>query len=329
VKAIYIERHGPPSDLKVSDVPIPDVKPGQVLVHVEAAGINPSDLGSVEGRFPDSVLPRIVGRDFAGTVVKGPSSLVGMKVWGSGGDLGVLRDGTDAEFLAIPEKAAPRRPRNLSAEQAAAVGVPFITAFAGLVRLAKVKEGEWVIVSGAAGGVGQAAIEVAHAKGARVIALIKNASQLWVSESKKVQAVARSDQGDLETVTRKATEGKGADVAMNGVGSSIFPALQACLGFGGRHVVYSVAGGKEVTVDLLTFYKHQAALLGLDTQKFDATQCAEILSELAPLFESGAMEPPKIAETYRLADAAKAYGRVAAGTNGKVVFTVQPQAASS
>lgn len=325
MKAILIEKHGAPSDLKVSDVPAPAVKSGEILVRVEAAGVNPSDLASVEGRFPNSVLPRIVGRDFAGTVVEGPANLVGTKVWGSGGDLGVTRDGTNAEFVVIPQEAVARRPKNLSPEEAAAVGVPFITAFSALVRLARVKEGDWVIITGAAGSVGQAAIQFAHAKGAKVIALIRDGNQRWVSESEKVQATAQSDQGDLDEVTRKATNGQGADIALNGTGASIFQSLQKALGLGGRQVVYSAAGGKEATVDLLSFYKHQSALLGLDTQKFSATQCAEILNEIAPLFESGAIEPPRIGERYELADAAKAYSRVAAGKGGKVVLVMTPQ----
>lgn len=267
------------------------------------------------------MLPRIVGRDFAGIVVEGPDKLVGTKVWGSGGDLGVLRDGTDAEYLVIPEAAAVARPRNLSAEEAGAVGVPFIAAFSALAHLAQLKKDEWLIVSGAAGAVGQAATQIAHAKGARVIALVRDASEL--PESPKVQAVAQSDRGDLDEVTRKVTGGIGADVALNGVGGSIFAALQGSLRSGGRQVVYSAAGGKEATVDLFSFYKHQFVLFGLDTQKFDATQCAGILKEIAPLFESGAIEPPKITERYALEDAAKAYSRVAQGKGGKVVFVMK------
>ncbi len=177
MKALYIQQHGDISSLKVSDVPVPSIKPGEVLVQVEAAGINPSDLGSVQGRFPHAVLPRIVGRDFAGTVVEGPAELIGKKVWGTGGDLGIDRDGTHAEYLAVPQSAISLRPANLSAEAAATVGVPFITAFSALVTLGEIKKGEWVIVSGAAGAVGQAAVQIAHARGARVIALLKNAKE--------------------------------------------------------------------------------------------------------------------------------------------------------
>jgi NADPH2:quinone reductase len=320
MKAIYIEHHGAIEDLKVSEVPVPSIGSGNVLVKIEASGINPSDLGSVLGRFPDAVLPRIVGRDFAGKVVDGPADVNGTEVWGTGGDLGISRDGTHAEYVAIPREAVARRPKNLSTEEASAVGVPFVTAFSALVGVGQLKEGEWVIVSGAAGSVGQAAIEIAHAKGAHVVALIKDADARWVSESGAVRATAQSDQGDLNRVVREATNGKGADLALNGVGGSIFGTLLEALAVEGRQVVYSAAGGREFPLDLLSLYRNQFALFGLDTQKFDATRCAGILSNLAPLFESGALKPPKIAERYKLSQVREAYGRVASGRGVKVVF---------
>jgi NADPH:quinone reductase-like Zn-dependent oxidoreductase len=204
------------------------------------------------------------------------------------------------------------------------VGVPFITAFFALVLLGQVKAGEWVIVSGAAGAVGQAAIQIAGAKNAHVVALVKDATDRQALKSFAVDAIAQSDQADLETVVREATHGKGADIALNGVGSSIFASLVAALSVGGRQVVYSAAGGREFTLDILSFYRNQLSLFGLDTQKLNATDCAAILSELVPLFETGSLKPPVVAERYPLAQAAAAYGRVAAPKAGKVVLFMTP-----
>ncbi len=322
MKALYIEKHGAIDDLKVSEVPCPSIGPNDVLVKVEAAGINPSDLGSVQGRFPGSILPRIVGRDFAGTVVEGPADLIGTEVWGTGGDLGVSRNGTHAEYLAIPRQAVALRPKNLSIEAAAAAGVPFVTAFSALVRLGKLQKDEWVIVSGAAGAVGQAAIQIAHSKGAHVVALVKDGSERNSMVSGQVEAIAQSDQNDLNSVVRAITDGRGANLALNGVGSTIFGNLLGALAIGGRQVVYSVAGGKEVTLDLMALYKNQFTLLGLDTQKFNATDCAVILNELTPLFESGALKAPPVSKRFPLSDAPHAYSLVAAGRSGKVVLTM-------
>ena len=322
MNALYIRQHGPIGDLKVSDVPVPVPKPGEVLVKVEAAGINPSDLVSVQGRFPHAVLPRIVGRDFAGTVVEGPPELVGRKVWGSGGDLGIARDGTHAEYLVIPQAAVAERPAKLSAEEAASATLPYVTAFSALVTLGGVQKGEWVIASGAAGAVGQAAVQLAHARGARVIALLRSVTEAAAPEFPGAEAVATSERGNLESVVREATGGHGANLALNGVGASIMAPILASLAKGGRVVVYSAAGGKDFSLDLFDFYRKRLKLFGLDTTSMDATACAEILNQLTPSFESGALKAPVAGERYPLADAPKGYERVAAHTGGKVVLSM-------
>ena len=320
MKAVYIQQHGSIEDLRVTDRPEPRVNPGEVLVQIEAAGINPSDIASAEGLFPGSVLPRIIGRDFAGRIVSGPDESIGAEVWGTGGDLGITRDGTHAEYIAIPEGAVTRRPTNLAVEEAAIAGVPFVAAFSAVIRLGQVRQGEWVIVSGAVGAVGQAAVQLAKAKGARVIALVRDASQLLTARSMNVEAIAQSDMGNLQSVTSEVTNGKGADLVLNGVGSSIMGSLLNSLAFGGRQVVYSTVGGREFPLDILSFYQKQAVLLGLTTQALDATQCAKILKEIAPLFESGALKAPIASKKYPLSEAAQAYGHVASGKSGKVVL---------
>ena len=321
MNAVFIRQHGQIADLKVSDVPVPSPADGEVLVKVEAAGINPSDVGSVMGRFPHAVLPRIVGRDFAGRITQGPADRVGLEVWGSGGDLGITREGSHAEYLALPRGAVARRPKSLSAVQAAAAGVPFVTAFSALVTLGRVREGEWVTVSGAAGAVGQAAIQIAHAKGARVVALIKDAGELPLPAM--AEAIAQSDLGNLENVTKQATGGRGAALALNGVGGGIFAAIMSALAEGGRQVLYSAAGGRELQLDAMDFYRRRLSLRGLDTQALDATACARILEELAPLLDSGALKPPALCERYPLAKVVEAYAHAATGKPGKAVLVIE------
>lgn len=121
---------------------------------------------------------------------------------------------------------------------------------------------------------------------------------------------------------RQATNGRGADLALNGVGSGIFGSVLGALATGGRQVVYSAAGGREFMLDILSFYHQQFKLFGLDTLKLDAVQCAGILSEIGPLFESGALTAPVIGERYPLSEATEAYARVASGRGGKVVLVM-------
>lgn len=134
--------------LTVSSIPIPEVPASHCLVQVRASAINPSDVANVEGRFGDATtLPRTPGRDFAGTVVKGPPETIGKNVWGTGGSNGFDRDGSQAEYLVIPSDCVEEMPSNLSFAQAAASGVGFLTA-GGMVDRAKPTKGEFVLVLG-------------------------------------------------------------------------------------------------------------------------------------------------------------------------------------
>ena len=222
MKALHITAHGPAGTLKPLEVPRPPLGADQVRVRIEAAAVNPSDVLSAEGRFPHAVLPRVLGRDFAGRVVEGPPALAGASVWGSGGDLGITRDGAHAEELVLPVTGVSRRPSNLSPEQAAAAGVPFTTAWTCLVDAARLTSGETVVVSGAAGAVGWAAVQLASALGARVVALVKDANEASRLDRTRVAGVARLDLGDLLPVVHEATGGTGAQVALNGVGAPVF-----------------------------------------------------------------------------------------------------------
>jgi len=322
MKALQIKRFGEPEDV-LELVEIPDITPGpdEVRVRINAAGINPSDAMNVRGRFMATKLPRIVGRDFAGTVVDGPEEIVGLPVWGSGGDIGFTVDGSHAEFINIPTTAVALRPANLSSEEAAAVGVPFVTAWSA-IDSAGLRPDGWVIVSGAAGAVGSAAVELAFARNAHIIALIKDESERAGVDLDKVEAVAQSDRGDLAEVVAEATDGRGTDVILNGIGAAVFPHFLKSLAEDGRMVVYSVAfGGHEASLDLFEFYRRRYHLIGLNTSAIDVVKGARILAQLKPLFENGALNKPRIVKSYSLEESAMAYAH-AMSANGKVVFSV-------
>lgn len=124
----------------------------EVLVEVYAAGINPSDVKNVAGVMEDTTLPRTPGRDFAGVIVEGDS--IGMEVWGTGGDIGFIRNGTHAQYLAIPKDGIAPKPKTLSMSEAGSIGVTHVTAWLALVDAAQISTGETVLVIGVTGGVG-------------------------------------------------------------------------------------------------------------------------------------------------------------------------------
>ena len=182
MKALRFSGFGPPSVLRIEEVAIPLPGEGETLVRVKAAGINPSDIVNVVGRFKNTTLPRTPGRDFAGTVVKG-NHHEGKEVWGSGPKLGITHDGSHAEYVVVPTETLSLKPKSLSMAQAASIGVPYITAWASVVSAAQIQAGETILIVGAAGAVGQAATQIANWKLARVIGADTSSDPIPGSES--------------------------------------------------------------------------------------------------------------------------------------------------
>ena len=144
-----------------------------LLIEVKAAAVNPSDVKAATGLMPYAVFPRTPGRDYAGVVIDGPAGSIGREVFGSSGDLGIRRDGTHATHLVVEADAVVEKPKSISWEEAAGIGVPFVTAMEGLRRAGIPKAGETVLVMGVNGKVGQAAVQIASWHGARVIGVVR------------------------------------------------------------------------------------------------------------------------------------------------------------
>src|SRR5271156_4609429 len=305
MKALRFAEFGPPSVLRIQEVGIPEPGEGEALVQVKAAAINPSDIGNVAGRFKTTTLPRTPGRDFAGTVVAG-NRHKGEEVWGSCPDLGIVRDGSHAEYVVVPAEMLSRKPQALSMAQAATIGVPYITAWASVVSAAQIQPGETILVTGAAGAVGQAAIQIANWKQARVIGADVRSDPIPGAE-----AVIDTRTEDLEQLVLEMTAGKGVDAVFDTVGGPMFePALRS-LKLGGRQVAISSPGHPRVSFNLIDFYHNFSRLLGVDSYGLTTQQVGEIEGELSPGFESGILKPPPI-EIVPFEKAVEAYSRVAA-----------------
>jgi NADPH:quinone reductase len=304
MKALRFAEFGPPSVLRIEQVAIPEPGEGQALVRVKAAAINPSDIGDVAGRFEKTTLPRTPGRDFAGVVVKGKQP-EGEEVWGSAPDLGIVHDGSHAEYVVVPSETLSPKPKSLSMAQAAAIGIPYITAWASVVRAAQIQAGETILIVGAAGAVGQAATQIANWKKARVIGADTTSDPIPGTE-----AVINTMTEDLRERVRALTAGKGVNVVFNTVAGPLFePALQS-LAFGGRQVVIASPGNPRVSFNLVDFYHNFSRLLGVDSYGLTPQQIAEIANELEAGFETGALKPPPI-EIVPFDKAVDAYTRVA------------------
>src|SRR5580693_7649778 len=304
IKALRFAEFGSPSVLRIEEVAIPEPAEGEALVHVKAAAINPSDVGNVSGRFKNTTLPRTPGRDFAGVVVKGRQH-EGEEVWGSSPDLGIVRDGSHAEYVVVPAEMLSPKPKSLSMAQAAAIGVPYITAWASVVNAAQIQAGETILIIGAGGAVRQAATQIANWKKARVLG-----ADITSDPIPGTEAVINTKSEDLRERVLELTAGKGVDAVFNTVGGPLFePALQA-LAFGGRQVVIASPGNPRVSFNLVDFYHNFSRLLGVDSYGLTPQQVGEIANELQAGFETGVLRPPAI-EIVPFEKAVDAYTRVA------------------
>jgi NADPH2:quinone reductase len=306
MRALRFVEFGPPSVLRIQEIAIPEPGRGETLVRVKAAAINPSDIGNVAGRFKTTTLPRTPGRDFAGTVVAGDREK-GDQVWGSWPALGIIRDGSHAEYVVVPTEMLSGKPHSLSMAQAATIGVPYITAWASVVSAAQIQAGETILIVGAAGAVGQAAIQIANWKQARVIGADTSSDPIPGTES-----VVNTKSEDLRARVLELTAGKGVDAVFDTVGGPMFEPALRTLGFGGRQVAISSKADPRVTFNLVDFYHNSSRLLGVDSYGLTSRQIAEIESELQLGFESGVLRPPSI-EIVPFEKAVDAYSRMASG----------------
>ena len=235
----------------LADLAVPVPGPGEVRVRVRAAAVNFPDLLMTAGGYQlKPELPFVSGLEFAGEIDAVSEGVAG---WAAGDAVvGGNRFGAMAEYAVVPARALRAKPGGLSWEAAAAYPVAYLTAYVALVRCARIEPGEWLLVHGAAGGVGLATVDLAKALGARVIAA--------ASSAEKREAVARLYAPDaviavgpvFREEVKALTGGKGADVIFDPVGGDVFDESTRCIAFGGRLLVVGFASGRipELSVNM-------------------------------------------------------------------------------
>jgi NADPH2:quinone reductase len=320
MRALRFNKTGSLDELVVMDVPRPKPGEGEVLVKVAAAAINPSDVKNVLGRMHETTTPRTPGRDFAGVVEEGPAEWVGKQVFGTGGNLGFGRDGSHAEFVVVPQEAALAMPKGLSFEQAAAIGLAYMTAWAALVDGARLQAGETALILGATGAVGGAATRIAHKLGARVLGTVRNQGDIPKPGTVPVDAWIDLETTDLAAGTRNATSGAGANVILDVIGGPMFEKCLGALAHRGRQVAISSGSMPRVSFNLVDFYHNESRLIGVDTLKLSFSEAANILRGLVPGIEQGDYPPPEV-QSRPLESGPDAYREIEAGKiRGKVVL---------
>lgn len=307
MKALHFSTYGPPAILTIKEVPKPEPRKGEVVIQIRATAVNPSDVKNVAGHFKAS-LPRVPGRDYAGVVVAGDAEK-GLEVWGSGAGFGVVRDGAHAEYIVVPAEWISQKPPELSMEEAAAIGVPYLAAWSALVRAGNIQAGETVLIVGVSGAVGRAATQIAHWKKARVIGTSTRSDN-----PSKADALINTTTHDLEQEVRALTDGKGADLVLDTVGGPMFEPSLKSLRYGGRQIAITSTKDRRVSFDLVDFYHNLSHLIGVDTMKLTGAEIAKLMNGLGVGFQEGYLQAPAIT-TWPLERAVEAYEAVEKGSS--------------
>jgi tumor protein p53-inducible protein 3 len=325
MRAVQIRSPGGPEVLFLGDVPEPEPGATELLLDVAATALNRADLLQRRGLYPPPPgCTEILGLECAGVVVRAGADAdpgwVGRRV------MALLPGGGYAERVAIPERMAVPIPDNLDFAHAAAVPEAFMTANEALFERARLEPAEVVLIHAAAGGVGSAAVQLAHCHGARVVGLASGPQKCRFVTELGAECVDRQ-QVDWEAGVRAHLGTRGADVILDFVGSAHWPAHSRLLARGGRVVVLGGLGGsKPAEVDLMGLLRQQHSLLGMVMRSRSVTEkvatTRRFVRSVLPLLESERVKP-LVHSVFALQDVCRAHEQMEANVNlGKIVLEV-------
>lgn len=322
MKAIQIQTHGGAEQLKVTVAPDPIAATGEILVRLKASAINPLDAIVRQGGFPIAKkLPLILGAEGAGIVERaGEGFGQGDRVVVYGGGLGVLRDGTWAELIAVPPAFLRKLPDDVSFEEGAALANVGVTAL-GALRTAELKAGETLVVLGASGGVGSAGVQIGKAWGAHVIAVVTTAEK-----AEKIRPLGADQiltfRAPLSQQVHNLTDGKGANVVLDPVGGEATGRALAALGPFGRLIHLGYSAGTTLTLNSLDLIAKPARLIGFNLFLIPPDRAAKDFDEVMDLVQQKKYRPV-VDRTYPLEDAAAATAHLEGRARvGKVVVKI-------
>ncbi len=325
MKAIVCKTWGLPETLSMEELPDPIAAAGELVVDIQAAGVNFPDVLIIQNKYQFKPnLPFTPGSEFAGVVRSVGAGVTQYKP----GDkiIAFTGHGAFAQQIAVPANLVMLMPADMSFDIAAAITLTYGTSHHAVVDRAQLKAGETMLVLGAAGGVGLAAIDIGKALGARVIAAASSDEKLEICKEHGADATINYTTQDLREAIKQTTGGKGPDVIYDPVGGIYAEPAFRSIGWRGRYLVVGFANGEIPKLPLNLALLKGASLIGVFWGEFTKREPAAHLAamhELTGWLQEGKIKP-HISGHYALADTAQALMDMAARkVTGKIVILPQ------
>jgi len=321
VKAIRVHEFGGPEVLKLEEVPDPQPGPGQVVVRVHAVGVNPVEAYIRTGTYAAKPnLPYTPGADGAGVVIKLGPEVKRLKA-GDRVFFTATRTGAYAEQALCDEAKVHPLPKDVSFEQGAAMGVPYGTAYRGLFQRADAKPAETVLVHGASGGVGTAAVQLALAAGMTVIGTAGSDEGMMLAKQQGAHHVLNHSSAGYLDELKKLTDGRGVDVIVELLANKNLANDLNVLAKKGRVAVIGNRG--TIEINPRDAMMREADIRGVTLVNTSEQEYREMYAALAAGLENGTLKPV-IGQKIPLAEARRAHEEIMkpSGAHGKMVLIV-------
>lgn len=318
MKAIRVAQFGGPEVLKLAEVPRPTPGPGEVLVAVKAAGVNPVEIYIRSGSYARKpALPYTPGTDAAGIVEAVGDGVEKFRPGDRVYSIGSL-SGVYAEFALCKVNQVFALPASVEFAQGASLGIPYATAYQALHNRARAKAGEWVLIHGASGGVGIAACQLAAAHGMKVIGTAGGDAGAKLVAGQGIQHVLNHQDSQMPEQIQQITGGRGVDLILEMLANQNLGVDLTMLALGGRVVVIGCRG--KVEINPRDAMQREASIIGMSLFNATEPEIQGIHAALGAGLASGVLHP-LIGRQFPLAEAAQAQELVMApGARGKVIL---------
>jgi len=323
MQAVEISRPGGPEVLRLAERPLPQPKPGEVLIRVAAAGVNRPDCMQRAGVYPPppgaSDLP---GLEVGGTVV---ALGEGVTQWKHGDQVCALTPGGGyAQFCVTPASHCLPRPAGWTSTQAASLPETFFTVWINVFERAKLAPGETLLVHGGSSGIGVSAIQIARALGHRVFVTAGSSDKCAACERLGAERAINYRTQDFVEVVKQLTSGKGVDVILDMVAGDYVSRELKCLATDGRLSLIAFLGGSRTNLDMSEILMRRLTITGSAlrprTVEFKAAIATALRQRVWPLIEQGKIQPV-IYKVFPLAQASAAHELIESGAHiGKIVL---------